>query len=349
MKLEDLERDLKMAYLNYENDDLKETLKYLDRMLKEILDEDKSLEIDPFWKIVTCDVFKAIVLNNFYNKKELTINDIDSLLTDQEMVNKNIKEFCNNFRDNDMINIVSHIENITESILKEVSRILITNIGKMNIPSVRTLENSDISTTENKAEKITQYDIIEVLDKKTGKIKTYDIKTNIENVVSKMGISYLQNGKEIYEETIIFTFKIVNIGENFIIIKTNPMCEVKDGKINLNRAENIFSLTKNGKLCLSTPTMDRGYNFELSIKQRNLNDNGTTHVNEQLIEELSNYIKNNSAINIMEDWYSCKNSNPQFKEFFDATEKEAIQEIVGAQNNATILKHIYLFQIHTEK
>lgn len=301
MKLEDLERDLKMAYLNYENDDLKETLKYLDRMLKEILDEDKSLEIDPFWKIVTCDVFKAIVLNNFYNKKELTINDIDSLLTDQEMVNKNIKEFCNNFRDNDMINIVSHIENITESILKEVSRILITNIGKMNIPSVRTLENSDISTTENKAEKITQYDIIEVLDKKTGKIKTYDIKTNIENVVSKMGISYLQNGKEIYEETIIFTFKIVNIGENFIIIKTNPMCEVKDGKINLNRAENIFSLTKNGKLCLSTPTMDRGYNFELSIKQRNLNDNGTTHVNEQLIEELSNYIKNNSAINIMED------------------------------------------------
>ena len=181
MKLEDLERDLKMAYLNYENDDLKETLKYLDRMLKEILDEDKSLETDPFWKIVTCDVFKAIVLNNFYNKKELTINDIDSLLTDQEMVNKNIKEFCNNFRDNDLINIVSRIENITKSILKEVSRILITNIEKMNISSVRTLENSDISTTENKAEKITQYDIIEVLDKKTGKIKTYDIKTNIEN------------------------------------------------------------------------------------------------------------------------------------------------------------------------
>ena len=173
MKLEDLERDLKMAYLNYENDDLKETLKYLDRMLKEILDEDKSLETDPFWKIVTCDVFKAIVLNNFYNKKELTINDIDSLLTDQEMVNKNIKEFCNNFRDNDLINIVSRIENITKSILKEVSRILITNIEKMNISSVRTLENSDISTTENKAEKITQYDIIEVLDKKTGKIIMY--------------------------------------------------------------------------------------------------------------------------------------------------------------------------------
>lgn len=154
-----------------------------------------------------------------------------------------------------------------------------------------------------------------------------------------MDISYLQDGKEIQEERIVFAFDIVDISEEFITIKTNPMCEVKDGKINLNRPETIFKLTKNGKLYLHTPTMDGGFNFELIIKEKNLNGNGTTPTNEQLIEELSNYIKNNSGINILEDWYSCKNTNPQFKEFFDETEKEAIQELVRAQDKATILKH----------
>lgn len=65
---EQLEQDLKISYLNYENNDLKETLKYLDRMLEIILKEDESLENDPFWKTLTCDVFKAIVLNNFIIK-----------------------------------------------------------------------------------------------------------------------------------------------------------------------------------------------------------------------------------------------------------------------------------------
>ena len=63
------ERDLKVAYLNYENDDLQETLKYLDRMLNAVLKDDKSLENDPFWSIFSCAVFKAVVLNCFYNKK----------------------------------------------------------------------------------------------------------------------------------------------------------------------------------------------------------------------------------------------------------------------------------------
>ena len=307
-------------------------------MLEIILDEDKSLENDPFWKTLTCDAFKAIVLNNFYNKKELTVNDLDSLLGNQEELKKNIKEFCNNFRNNELINFINHIENIADNPLKDVIKILMSNIGKMNILSVTTLDNN-IASTENKTEKITQCDIIEILDKKAKKTTTYDIKTNVRNVVTKMDISYLQDGKEIQEERIVFAFDIVDISEEFITIKTNPMCEVKDGKINLNRPETIFKLTKNGKLYLHTPTMDGGFNFELIIKEKNLNGNGTTPTNEQLIEELSNYIKNNSGINILEDWYSCKNTNPQFKEFFDETEKEAIQELVRAQDKATILKH----------
>ena len=229
-------------------------------MLETILDEDKSLENDPFWKTLTCDAFKAIVLNNFYNKKELTVNDLDSLLGNQEELKKNIKEFCNNFRNNELINFINHIENIADNPLKDVIKILMSNIGKMNILSVTTLDNN-IASTENKTEKITQCDIIEILDKKAKKTTTYDIKTNVRNVVTKMDISYLQDGKEIQEERIVFAFDIVDISEEFITIKTNPMCEVKDGKINLNRPETIFKLTKNGKLYLHTPTMDGGFNF----------------------------------------------------------------------------------------
>lgn len=128
-KIEEFERNLKVAYLNYENNDLKETLKYLDRMLETILKGDKSLENDTFWKTLTCDVFKAIVLNNFYNKIELTGSDLDSLLGNEEELKKNIKEFCHNFRNNELINFISHIENITDNPLKDVIKILMSNIN----------------------------------------------------------------------------------------------------------------------------------------------------------------------------------------------------------------------------
>lgn len=46
--MEEFERNLKVAYLNYENNDLKETLKYLERMIERVLKDDKSLENDSF-------------------------------------------------------------------------------------------------------------------------------------------------------------------------------------------------------------------------------------------------------------------------------------------------------------
>lgn len=46
--MEEFERNLKVAHLNYENNDLKETLKYLERMIEKVLKDDKSLENDSF-------------------------------------------------------------------------------------------------------------------------------------------------------------------------------------------------------------------------------------------------------------------------------------------------------------
>lgn len=337
MKLEDLERDILGAYLNYQNNDLKTTVKQLDMSANSLLKDDKTL--DPVWTNISKNVYIAVILNNFSKGIEFSLKDLENMLNNQNIVYSNIIEFCNKFENSEEFSFATSLKKISANPLKSAIQILKENIEKMNILSVTTLDNNNIASAENKTEKITQCDIIEIVDKKAKATRTYDIKTNVRNVVTKMDISYLQDGKEIQEERIVFAFDIVDISEEFITIKTNPMCEVKDGKINLNRPETIFKLTKNGKLCLHTPTMDGGFNFELIIKEKNLNGNETTPTNEQLIEELSNYIKNNSGINILEDWYSCKNTNPQFKEFFDETEKEAIQELVRAQDKATILKH----------
>lgn len=337
MKLEDLERDILGAYLNYQNNDLKTTVKQLDMSANSLLKDDKTL--DPVWTNISKNVYIAVILNNFSKGIEFSLKDLENMLNNQNIVYSNIIEFCNKFENSEEISFATSLKKISANPLKSAIQILKENIEKMNILSVTTLDNNNIASAENKTEKITQCDIIEIVDKKAKATRTYYIKTNVRNVVTKMDISYLQDGKEIQEERIVFAFDIVDISEEFITIKTNPMCEVKDGKINLNRPETIFKLTKNGKLCLHTPTMDGGFNFELIIKEKNLNGNETTPTNEQLIEELSNYIKNNSGINILEDWYSCKNTNPQFKEFFDETEKEAIQELVRAQDKATILKH----------
>lgn len=336
MKLEDLERDILGAYLNYENNDLKTAVKQLDMSANSLLKDDETL--DPVWTNISKNVYMAVILNNFSKGIEFSLNDLENMLNNQNIVYNDIIEFCNKFENNKEITFATSLKKISENPLKSAIQILKENIEKMNIVSVTTLDNN-IASAENKTEKIKQCDIIEIVDKKAKATTTYDIKTNVRHVVRKMDISYLQDGKEIQEERIVFAFDIVDVSEEFITIKTNPMCEVKDGKINLNRPETIFKLTKNGKLYLHTPTMDGGFSFELIIKEKNSNGNGTTPTNEQLIEELSNYVKNNSGINILEDWYSCKNTNPQFKEFFDETEKEAIQELVRAQDKATILKH----------
>ena len=223
MKLKDLERDILGAYLNYENNDLKTAVKQLDMSANSLLKDDKTL--DPVWTNISKNVYMAVILNNFSKGIEFSLKDLRNMLNNQNIIYNNIIEFCNKFENNEEISFTTSLKKISENPLKSAIQILKENIEKMNILSVTTLENNNITSTE----KITQCDIIEIVDKKAKKSKTYDIKTNVGNVVTKMDISYLQDGKEIQEERIVFAFDIVDISEESITIKTNPMCEVKDG------------------------------------------------------------------------------------------------------------------------
>lgn len=63
-----------------------------------------------------------------------------------------------------------------------------------------------------------------------------------------------------------FSFTIMELGEDYIVIKTNcPMSEGNDGTISLHSNETIFRVEKGKKMKLTTITMDSGdiYTFEL--------------------------------------------------------------------------------------
>lgn len=125
-KLELLNEKTKTAYLNYQNGYLKETINYLDQTVEELLKDDTSL--DPFWGMLTHNIFKAIFLNNYYNKIEYTLNDLDRVLLNLDDIRKNLSEFCNHFTNNDTIDIVKGVQKITDNPLKSVVNILLTNL-----------------------------------------------------------------------------------------------------------------------------------------------------------------------------------------------------------------------------
>lgn len=339
MKLEDLERDILGAYLNYENNDLKTAVKQLDMSANSLLKDDKTL--DPVWTNISKNVYISVILNNFSKGNEFSLKDLQSMLNNQALVYNNIIEFCNKFENTEEITFATSLKKISENPLKSAIQILKENIEKINNLSVATLDNN-IASAENKTEKITQCDILEIVDKKANATTTYDIKTNVRNVVTKMDISYLQDGKEIQEERIVFAFDIIDVNEKFITIKTNPMCEVINDKINLNNVKTDFKLYKNQELTLSTPTMDRGYTYKLSIKKETLSPDELKEIMNHVYGNGSSNAKDNefnlekNIENVFETWNEIKNRNLNLKDFFEETEKESINELIYAKDKATI-------------
>ncbi len=95
----------------------------------------------------------------------------------------------------------------------------------------------------------------------------YRIILNEKYVVKTQKVSYLKNGKYIEEDRECFSFVIEEIGENYIIIKTNrPMSLSKDGSINLITNDTVFKIELNKITKLVTPTMDMGEIYNISLR-----------------------------------------------------------------------------------
>ena len=58
--------ELKFAYLNYIDSNLKECVRLIEKYIFFCLNNYLDLSKDPFWKKLAKDVFVAIILNEFY-------------------------------------------------------------------------------------------------------------------------------------------------------------------------------------------------------------------------------------------------------------------------------------------
>lgn len=129
MKLEDLERDILGAYLNYENNDLKTAVKQLDMSANSLLKDDKTL--DHVWTNISKNVYISVILNNFSKGAEFSLKDLQSMLNNQALVYDNIIEFCNKFENTEEIAFTTSLKKISENPLKSAIQILNENIEKL--------------------------------------------------------------------------------------------------------------------------------------------------------------------------------------------------------------------------
>lgn len=110
--------ELKLAYLNYIDGNLEEAIRLLDKKAYNFLGNDLSLERDPFWSVLSKEVFKAVILNKFYNNQEIFENDLYLLFSDYSRVKENVNEFCLNFYNNTSISFIPYFQKITDRMLE---------------------------------------------------------------------------------------------------------------------------------------------------------------------------------------------------------------------------------------
>lgn len=121
----DVEMRLWNAYDNYRAGRIDAVVNSLRITVNKILENDKNLEKDIFWKKLAINAFENIVLNNFYKGNGVTLSDIYEIIVSKEEIIKNINEANSNFKNELLIN---KIDEISEKMAETVKDILQNNI-----------------------------------------------------------------------------------------------------------------------------------------------------------------------------------------------------------------------------
>ena len=96
--------------------------------------------------------------------------------------------------------------------------------------------------------------------------KEYDINLNEKYVIKTRKFSLKKDNEWIEEEREVFSFNIIEINGSSITIQTfQPFSDNDGGTINLNSDKKEFIITDKKLLKLTTPTMDAGEIFILSL------------------------------------------------------------------------------------
>ena len=96
--------------------------------------------------------------------------------------------------------------------------------------------------------------------------KEYDINLNRKYVIKTEKISLKKDNEWIDEEREVFSFNIIEINDSSITIQTyQPFSDNNNGTINMLSDKREFIITDEKPLKLTTPTMDAGEIFILSL------------------------------------------------------------------------------------
>lgn len=91
----------------------------------------------------------------------------------------------------------------------------------------------------------------------------FDVKMNEDIIVDSMKFSSYENGKEIYENKVIFSFKVIKITNKYIKLLTFGEAGGKYSKGRYKPKKVILPLKETIKF--NTGWMDAGKNFEISV------------------------------------------------------------------------------------
>lgn len=122
--------ELKLAYINFMDNNLKESIRLIDKYIDGCFGNDLDLNKDPFWKKISRDLLKAIILNEFYYLREVSEEDIVNLFTDGENIKKNIKSFCVNFNGYAFVDFVVFLKRCTDKMLESSIEIINEKLKK---------------------------------------------------------------------------------------------------------------------------------------------------------------------------------------------------------------------------
>ena len=110
--------ELKLAYVNYVDNNLRECIRLIDRYINLCFGDDLDLDKDLFLKKLSKDIFKAIILNEFYYLREVKGDEIINLFSDYEYVKDNIKSFCVNFGGYESVDFMVFLKRCTVKMLE---------------------------------------------------------------------------------------------------------------------------------------------------------------------------------------------------------------------------------------
>jgi len=120
--------ELKIALINYEDGNVLEAIRLLNKIIDKCLKNDNLFCRDPFWKILAKQVFCAVVLNEFYNKREINNNDLLVMFSDFESIKLKVKEFCLNFGGVNSINFIPYLRGSSDKMIESAISIINDNI-----------------------------------------------------------------------------------------------------------------------------------------------------------------------------------------------------------------------------